>query len=60
MGILTAVGIASGIYVMLWSFGPAILLLFFRKKRKFELREARRQVVDSVPEMQGQSDTPDA
>ena len=56
---MTAVGIASGIYVMLWSFGPAILLLFFRKKRKFELREARRQVVDSAPEMQEQSDTPD-
>jgi len=59
VGILTAVGIASGIYVMLWSFGPAILLLFFREKRKFELREACRQVVDSAPEMQEQSDTPD-
>ncbi len=59
VGILTAVGIASGLYVMLWSFGPAIFLLFFREKRRFELREDRRQAVDSAPEIRELLDTPE-
>ena len=50
VGGFTALGIASGIFVMLWSFGPAILLLFFREKRRFELREARRQAPEPSPE----------
>lgn len=54
VGVLTAVGIASGVYVMLGSFGPAILLLFLREKRRFELGEARRQAGDSASEIQEQ------
>lgn len=59
VGLFTALGIASGIYVMLWSFGPAILLLFFREKRRFELREDRRPAVDPAPEARELLDTPE-
>ncbi len=59
VGLLTALGIASGIYVMLWSFGPAILLLFFKEKRRFELREARRPAEDPAPEARELLDTPE-
>jgi len=59
VGLFTALGIASGIYVMLWSFGPAILLLFFKEKRRFELREARRQVEGPAPEARELLDTPE-
>lgn len=59
VGLFTALGIASGIYVMLWSFGPAILLLFFREKRRFELREDRRPAVDPAPEAREPLDTPE-
>ena len=59
VGLFTALGIASGVYVMLWSFGPAILLLFFSEKRRFELREARRQAGGPAPEIQEQPDTPE-
>ncbi|MCH7620559.1 MAG: hypothetical protein IH870_01525 [Chloroflexi bacterium] len=58
VGLFTALGIASGIYVMLWSFGPAILLLFFREKRRFELREDRRPAVDPAPEAREQPRPP--
>ena len=57
VGILTFFGIASGVCVMLWSFGPTILLLFFREKRRLELRETRRQAVGPAPEIQEQLDT---
>ena len=57
VGIATAMGIASGIYVMLWSFGPAIMLLFFREKRRFEMRDARRQAGDAAPATGEQPDT---
>lgn len=59
VGLLTALGIASGIYVMLWSFGPAILLLFFKEKRRFELPEDRRPAVDPAPEARELLDTPE-
>jgi len=59
VGIVTLFGIASGIYVMLWSFGPAILLLFMKEKRRFELREARRQAGSTAPEIQGQPNIPE-
>ncbi len=59
VGLFTALGIASGVYVMLWSFGPAILLLFLREKRRFELREDRRQAVDPAPEIRELLDTPE-
>ena len=59
VGLFTALGIASGIYVMFWSFGPAILLLFLREKRRFELREDSRQAVDPAPEIQELLDTPE-
>lgn len=36
VGILTAIGISSGIAVMLWSFGPGIILLFLRERREAE------------------------
>ena len=59
VGLFTALGIASGILVMFWSFGPAILLLFFREKRRFQLREDRRQAVDPAPEIRELLDTPE-
>lgn len=42
VGLLTFFGIAGGLYVMFWSFGPGIILLFWREKRRFELRAAGR------------------
>ena len=57
--LITALGIACGVYVMFWSFGPAILLLFFKEKRRFELRQDRRQAVDPAPEIRELLDTPE-
>ncbi len=34
VGLATAIGILSGIYVMIWSFGPAIFLLFLQAARR--------------------------
>jgi hypothetical protein len=39
VGLFTACGITSGIAVMLWSFGPGIVLMFLRKRREKERRE---------------------
>ncbi len=39
VGIATAIGILSGIYVMIWSFGPAIFLLFLQAARPRDLSE---------------------
>lgn len=39
VGLLTACGITSGIAVMLWSFGPGIVLMFLRKRRERERKE---------------------
>jgi hypothetical protein len=39
VGIATAVGILAGLFVMLWSFGPAILLLFLQEPLRREGRE---------------------
>jgi len=39
VGGATALGISSGIFVMLWAFGPGIIVLFLREKRKTELRQ---------------------
>ena len=36
VGIMTAMGISGGIAVMLWSFGPGVILLFLREKRDTE------------------------
>jgi len=33
VGLLTSYGITSGIVVMLWAFGPGIVLMFLRRKR---------------------------
>lgn len=38
VGLSTAIGISSGIFVMLWAFGPGIILLFLLEKRKAELQ----------------------
>ena len=38
VGIATGLGIISGILVMFWAFGPGIILLFLREKRKAELQ----------------------
>ena len=38
VGMMTAMGIISGIFVMLWAFGPGIILLFLREKRRIELQ----------------------
>ena len=37
VGLMTACGIIGGIFVMLWAFGPGIIFLFLREKRKAEL-----------------------
>ena len=37
VGMATGSGIVAGIVVMLWAFGPGIILLFLREKRKTEL-----------------------
>ena len=39
VGLATGSGIISGIFVMLWAFGPGIILLFLREKRKAELQQ---------------------
>jgi len=39
VGMMTSLGISSGIFVMLWAFGPGIIILFLREKRKTELRK---------------------
>jgi len=38
-GISTGMGVAFGLVVMVWSFGPGVILLFIREKYKAELRE---------------------
>ena len=43
VGMLTAMGVAGGIYVMMWAFGPGIVLLFLREKRQNELERAKRE-----------------
>ena len=58
-GLAIIVVIATGVYVMLWSFGTAIILLFMREKRRFELRETRRQAVGPVPRDWGAAGTPE-
>jgi len=40
VGLATAIGILSGLYVMIWSFGPAIFLLFLHAGRCGEAGEA--------------------
>lgn len=39
VGLATAIGILSGIYVMIWSFGPAIFLLFLQAARRSDREE---------------------
>ncbi len=46
VGLATAIGILSGLYVMIWSFGPAIFLLFLQEGRR---READETAADEVP-----------
>ncbi len=46
VGLATAIGILSGLYVMIWSFGPAIFLLFLQEGRR---REAEETAVDDDP-----------
>lgn len=45
VGLGTGMGVAAGVYVMFWSFGPGILLLFLRPKRDEEARLASEGVV---------------
>ena len=40
VGIGTGLGIISGIFVMLWAFGPGVILLFLRERRKAELQRS--------------------
>ena len=42
VGIDTLIALVAGVCVMLWSFGPAILLLFLREYRNEEIRRQRR------------------
>jgi len=39
VGMMTAAGIAGGIMVILWAFGPGVILLFLHQKRKAELAQ---------------------
>jgi hypothetical protein len=39
VGLATAIGILSGLYVMIWSFGPAIFLLFLQEGRRHQAEE---------------------
>jgi hypothetical protein len=39
VGLATAIGIVAGIYVMMWSFGPAIFLLFLQEGRRQEVEQ---------------------
>jgi hypothetical protein len=39
VGLATAISILSGLYVMIWSFGPAIFLLFLREGQRREAGE---------------------
>jgi len=39
VGIATGLGLSSGIAVMLWAFGPGIILLFLRNKHRRESRQ---------------------
>lgn len=39
VGIFTVFGISAGIAVMLWAFGPGIIILFLHEKRKRELQQ---------------------
>lgn len=42
VGISTGVGITAGLCVMLWSFGPGIILLFLRDRFRRELQEHKK------------------
>jgi len=50
-GMYTAMGIAGGICVMLWTFGPGILLLFLRERLHSD-RTDREQSITRDPEAQ--------
>ncbi|MBI3829334.1 MAG: hypothetical protein HY291_07445 [Planctomycetes bacterium] len=39
VGLQTAMAVAAGVYVMLWSFGPGIVLLFLKPKRDREAQQ---------------------
>ena len=43
VGTLTGLGVSSGIAVMLWAFGPGIILLFLRNKYKGQSRQKIKQ-----------------
>jgi hypothetical protein len=47
VGLATAIGIAGGLLVMLWSFGPAIVLLFLQAGRRRE-QPAEEPAVDGA------------
>ena len=38
VGLATGIGVLAGLYVMIWSFGPAIFLLFLQEARRRESR----------------------
>lgn len=42
VGFLTMWGIIGGMYVMLWAFGPGVILLFLHEKRRIELKESEK------------------
>ncbi len=41
VGMLTGLGVSGGIAVMLWAFGPGIILLFLRERHRRESKEER-------------------
>lgn len=43
VGMFTGLGVSSGITVMLWAFGPGIILLFLRNKHRRESRQKIQQ-----------------
>lgn len=50
VGLATAIGILAGIYVMIWSFGPAIFLLFLEEGRRREAEGIAAAAESPVPQ----------
>jgi NAD/NADP transhydrogenase beta subunit len=58
VGLLTGLGLTGGITVMLWAFGPGIILLFLRERRNRELRNRAQQANSIDSEIAAPGGTP--
>jgi hypothetical protein len=52
VGMMTGLGVSGGIAVMLWAFGPGIILLFLRKRYR---RESRQEIQPKDREVSSES-----